>query len=345
MVVVFLSLLGQGSANLCAFVPVTSVRTLAHVLHVAPSHDGEGKKVPFDGTRYRARVAYDGTGFNGWQVQAKGRTVQGDIEAVLSRRFDRPVSIVGAGRTDAGVHGRGQAFHFDLHPGEIGVADQTAFDLALQRSLNSMLRRDVRVWNVGQAPPPVIETLSEGVERSLKWHVMYTAEKKLYSYRISTASYLDPLLRHTRTHVYDPTDVDLLRRALRHYEGTHDFRAFAGAIEANERRSGKVKGTIRTVFSVDVVEEGEDTYRVDFLLQGALYKMVRNMMGTALAVAQGRLEEARLLELLHHEGSEIGTECDGSEDKTLQFVRKDNKCKPAPPEGLTLEHVFFDDDF
>lgn len=254
------------------------------------------------------------------------------------------MSIVGAGRTDAGVHARGQAFHFDLRADDIKVADPNEFDLLLQRSLNSMLRRDVRVWNVGRAPPKVTWTNSEGAERTHKWHVIYQAEKKLYSYRISTASYLDPSLRRTRTHVYDPTDMEALRRVLRHYEGTHDFRAFAGAIEANERRSGKVLGTIRTVHRVDLVHEGEDNYRVDFLLKGALYKMVRNMMGTALKVAQGRLEEERLLEFLHHVGPDERSDCDGGERK-MQFVRKDNKCKPAPPEGLTLEHVFFDGDF
>uniref|UniRef100_A0A7S4MSL3 tRNA pseudouridine synthase n=1 Tax=Odontella aurita TaxID=265563 RepID=A0A7S4MSL3_9STRA len=339
LVVIFcVSLLDRWCATVSAFVPkpfdVNVLRLKASRSHDADDH--EVRKVCFEGIRYRARVAYDGTGFNGWQTQAKGRTIQGDIEAVLSRRFDRPVRIVGAGRTDAGVHARGQAFHFDLRADEIGVADSKCFDLQLQRSLNSMLRRDIRVWNTCQAPPPSSYKNWEGIERNHKWHVIYNAEKKLYSYRISTAPYLDPLLRHTRTHVFDPTNIELLRTALQHFEGTHDFRAFAGAIDANERKSGKVLGTIRTVYAVNLVEEGNGNYRVDFLLKGALYKMVRNMMGTALAVAQGRLEEDRLLEFLHH---------DSSEGKVLQFVRKDNKCKPAAPEGLTLEHVYFDGSF
>jgi len=98
------------------------------------------------------------------------------------------------------------------------------------------------------------------------------------------------------------------------------------------------------VYRVDLVDEGDGKYRIDFLLKGALYKMVRNMMGTALEVAQGRMAESKMLELLHHAGPEIRSEDDG-DGKVLQFVRNDNKCKPAPPQGLTLERVFFDDDF
>ena len=118
--------------------------------------------------------------------------------------------------------------------------------------------------------------------------------------------------------------------ALKQFEGTHDFRAFAGAIEQNERRIGKEMDTVRTVYSVDLLHEGNGNYRVDFLLKGALYKMVRNMMGTALDVAKGRMDEQVLVDLLNR-----------SDDD----VRKNNRSKPAPPEGLCLERVFFVDDF
>ena len=198
-----------------------------------------------------------------------------------------------------------------------------------------MLNQDVRVWNLGQAPPSLVNSTWNGTMSSLPWHVIYSAEKKLYSYRMCTAAAMDPLLRHTRHHVdWGDLDIAKLEWALKCFEGTHDFRAFAGAIEQKEKHEGKAVGTVRTVYKVDFVDEGHGLYRVDFLLKGALYKMIRNLMGTAIDVSRGRMDESTFLQLLHHD-----------DDETNQFVRDDNPCKPAPPEGLTLENVFFEDDF
>ena len=133
--------------------------------------------------RFRGRIAYDGTGYDGWQVQPKRRTVQGELESVLSRRFNRPIKTVGAGRTDAGVHARGQAFHFELELGEIETKED---ELKLQKSLNSMLRRDTRVWNVGRAPKAVKKVRDDGSAVVHRWHVIYESTKKLYSYRYET---------------------------------------------------------------------------------------------------------------------------------------------------------------
>lgn len=133
--------------------------------------------------RFRGRIAYDGTGYDGWQIQPRRRTVQGELESVLSRRFNRPIKTVGAGRTDAGVHARGQAFHFELELGEIETKEH---ELKLQKSLNSMLRRDTRVWNVGRAPKAVKKVRDDGSAVVHRWHVIYESTKKLYSYRYET---------------------------------------------------------------------------------------------------------------------------------------------------------------
>ena len=282
--------------------------------------------------------------------------IKGELEETLSRRFNRTIKIVGAGRTDAGVHATNQAFHFDLFPEDIKIkgANSTEnkgnknheesrnqkkeFCALLQYALNSMLRDDIRVWNLCEAPPPALVTISDGTERKFRWHVIYDSMKKLYTYRLSIepeALTYDPLERFSRVHVEGNIDHKKLEKVLKHFEGTHDFRAFSGAIEANQRKAGiEKKDTVRTVYSVELIPEGGGKYRIEILLKGALYKMVRNIVGTALEVSKGRMEEERMLQMLHH------NDC---EDGKTQFVRKDNKCKPAHPEGLTLEKVFYDD--
>jgi tRNA pseudouridine38-40 synthase len=104
-------------------------------------------------------------------------------------------------------------------------------------------------------------------------------------------------------------------------------------LEQNERKTGKPMGTIRTVHKAELIHEQQPAhYRIDIHLEGALYKMVRNMVGTSLDVCRGRLTEKDFQALLH---------------PTENLSRRNNKSKPAPPEGLSLEHVFYpkDDDF
>jgi tRNA pseudouridine38-40 synthase len=298
------------------------------------SHDSNNA----DNVRYRCRVAYDGAGFDGFQIQPHARTIQGDLEEVLSRRFNRPVRVQGAGRTDAGVHARGQAIHFDILQKE----EETSLTLEdishLERSLNKMLRPDIRVWNLNQAPPPSVE-LVNGQEKVFDWNVMRNCHSKLYSYRFSTSPAMDPLERHSRWQLDLASnahfDIELLRRLLKEYEGTNDFCCFAHALEQTQRKTGRIMSTIRTVYNVSLIEEkGVDSnYRIDFVLQGALYKMVRNMVGTAIDVCRGRMTEETFRSLIN--------------PKTGQNVlgRDDNLSKPAPPQGLTLEQVYYPDDF
>lgn len=129
-------------------------------------------------------------------------------------------------------------------------------------------------------------------------------------------------------------NLTLLNETLQTFQGTHDFRAFSGAIEQKEKREQKSVRTVRTVYQVKLVEEDGNAglYRIDILLQGALYKMIRNMVGTAIDVSRGRMSTDTFLQLLHHNDSDD------------QYVRDDNPCKPAPPQGLTLERVNFDDE-
>ena len=306
--------------------------------------------------RYRARVAYDGHGFQGFQLQRtlrKCRTVQGVLENVLNRRLlgidpeqeqERVIKVVAAGRTDTGVHSRGQAIHFDV---PLSSCSDRLSDLSqLCVSLNQMMPPDLRLWNLQRVPSNNVTkpatTARQAVdgcpddgaetEAVFQWNVLYDSTKKLYSYRISLAPVMDPLQRYTRWHPVQAQhiNVEKLRRVLQFYEGTHDFRAFAGAVEQAEKRAGSALSTVRTVYAVNLVQEDDvvGNYRIDFLLKGALYKQVRNMVGTAIDTCIEKVSEGEFLRLLQQDS---------------QLTRVANRSKPAPSEGLTLEHVFFDD--
>jgi tRNA pseudouridine38-40 synthase len=206
------------------------------------------------------------------------------------------------------------------------------------------------------------------------WHVIQRAESKWYSYRLCFGPTLwNPMERFTRAHflhrpsftdltkdndepyAITPEDILRLQSILKLFEGTHDFGAFGGQLDQNakKRNDGKPINTVRTVYKVELVKEpnysfgrynpvehqhgfiGEEgNYRIDFLLKGALYKMVRNMVGTAIDVWLGRMTEEQLIELLKIESVD-----------DRRGDRRDNKCKPAPPEGLTLECVYYNDGF
>ena len=332
------------------------LKALALTLVVTQGHiiDTDGSIVPVQRSsiRYRARVAYDGHSFAGFQLQTREncRTVQGALEDVINRRLlgakegnqkDRVVKVVAASRTDAGVHARGQAIHFDV-PCTVKLNNVDLSQVC--KSLNDMLAPDVRVWNLQRVPSTVIKprarsrfsteenTFSDEMALAeFEWNVLFDSTKKVYSYRLNLSSVMDPIHRWTRWHPPYASDIDieLLSRILSHYVGTHDFRAFAGAVERNEKISGVSVSTIRTVFSVNVVREDHGgNCRIDFAIKGALYKQIRNMVGTALDVCRGEVTEEELLRLL-------------KQDSIL--TRVDNCCRPAPPEGLTLEHVYFDD--
>lgn len=295
--------------------------------------------------RYRARVAYDGASFQGFQLQPEGkRTVQGCLEEVLGQRLGEPIRLVGAGRTDTGVHARGQAIHFDVQ------STPTESLSRIEHSLNAMLPTDICLWNLSLAPTNQSQTNSTAAKtpsQPFLWNVLYDSVGKLYSYRLCLAPVMSPLERHHRWHPDSlhgkSVDVPFFQRLLKCYEGTHDFRAFAGALEANQRRSGRTVSTVRTVYTAECITEDEALgyYRIDFHLQGALYKQVRNMVGTAIDASRSVITEEAFLDLLH--GNTEIMEIDRPPTKQ-QRRRQDNKSKPAPPQGLTLEHVYFEEE-
>lgn len=210
---------------------------------------------------YKMVLAYDGTRYRGWQRQ-KGTemTIQGKAEAVLASFAGYPVEITGSGRTDAGVHARGQTANFHLK--------QACDGEELLEYLNRYLPEDIAVLSVEKA---------DG-----QFHSRYHAVSKTYLYRIHTGKIPEVF---ERKYVYDyqtPLDTERMRRAAELLCGTHDFTSFCG------NRKMK-KSTVRTIFEIRI-EETEQETRLFYTGDGFLQNMVRILTGTLIETGDGRRE-------------------------------------------------------
>jgi tRNA pseudouridine38-40 synthase len=208
----------------------------------------------------RLTLAYDGTDFEGWQVQGRirARTIQGELEAALARLADGGrVRVGGAGRTDAGVHALGQVACFEL-PREMDPVD-------LRRALNALLPEDVRVLDAARAPAG--------------FHARKSAVSKLYRYLLDTGPVQLPTRRRYAGHVTYRLDPEPVREAAALYLGRHDFASLASS-------GSSVKTTLRTVTRSEVLFEAETlVYEVE--ADGFLRKMVRSLVGGLVAAGRG----------------------------------------------------------
>ncbi|MCE9638244.1 MAG: tRNA pseudouridine(38-40) synthase TruA, partial [Planctomycetes bacterium] len=206
-------------------------------------------------------VAYDGASFAGWQRQRDVVAVQEILEVALEEATGLPVTVSGAGRTDAGVHAEGQVAAFD---------SRTALPAqALKHLCDHLLPDDVRVLRVDDAAPgfdPQRECVG-----------------KLYRYLIRLGSDPSPAWRHTAWRVAGPLDVAAMRLAAAHLVGTHDFRAFRSD-PGPERRA---ESTVRTVTRLDV-DEAFGLVRIEAEGPGFLYMMVRNLSASLVEVGSRR---------------------------------------------------------
>ena len=226
---------------------------------------------------YALTIAYDGEAYLGFQYQPKGKTVQDEVEKALSKLTGEDREFIGlaaSGRTDTGVHARGQVVHF--------YTREPFQDLArAHRSLNGILPKDIRVTEIRRPHPA--------------FHARFHAVRKTYHYYIDPRLTLDPFERRYALHVgWRPPDLDKLRAATSAFVGTHDFSAFS-----NKSRDGKSKerDPTRSIYRFDVVEQEDGLLRLEVEGNGFLYRMVRNMVGAALleATAGKEGEVARLL--------------------------------------------------
>jgi tRNA pseudouridine38-40 synthase len=225
----------------------------------------------------KVTIQYDGTEYNGWQTQAEGRTIQGELTRVLSVLNQGPIVIHGAGRTDSGVHAEGQVGNFVL---------EREFDpRELRDAINGNLERDIRI------------TACEFVDES--FHARRSAKLKTYCYQIWNGDVVNPFCYRYVHHYRTALDLDAMQQAASHILGTHDFSAFtSGGSEAEDH--------VRTLHQLEVDSSGQ-IISITAAANGFLRYMVRTIAGTLIEVGRGRrTPEGMLATLESRNRSEAG---------------------------------------
>ena len=203
-------------------------------------------------------MAYDGTNYHGWQIQDNGITIESELNRCLSDLFHEDIQVIGASRTDSGVHALGN----------IAVFDTTARMPAekVSYALNQRLPEDIRIQRSEEVAPD--------------WHPRYVTSRKTYEYRIYRGEFPMPVKRLYALFSYRHFDVVKMKQAAKYLVGEHDFKSFCQV-------GAQVESTVRTLHSVEVEEQGSDLV-IRVCGNGFLYNMVRIIAGTLMDVGQGR---------------------------------------------------------
>ena len=243
----------------------------------------------------RIVVEYDGTDFYGWQIQKGVRTVQGELQRAVGEIVGRDTLVIGAGRTDAGVHARGQVANF-----------HTLSRLSCPKwvlALNAHLPEDVAVVAADDVP--------------LDFHSQFAARVKTYRYTILNRAARTALERRLVHRVTAPLDVAAMEAGAKLLIGTHDFRAFGSEMSKKEN-------TVRTIHTFPVAREGE-SIRFEVTGDGFLYNQVRSMVGTLLEVGFGKRPPSWVREVLEtHDRTKAGANVP-ARGLTLLEVRYDGR--------------------
>lgn len=217
--------------------------------------------------RYLALVSYDGTDFLGYQIQAQGRTVQGEIEKVLKKVTQGDIRIDGAGRTDAGVHATGQVIAFNARWKHL-LED-------FQRALNALL------------PPDIVISELQPVGKT--FHPRFGAVSRSYQYTIINQPWPNVLERRYSYHVRDSLDVAAMSQASRFLVGSHDFTSFG--------KPPQGENTVRQVMQADWSVAGK-RLTFEITANAFLYRMVRTIAGTLVQVGLGQLAPMEIKDIL-----------------------------------------------
>ena len=221
--------------------------------------------------RYFMTFSYDGSKFNGYQKQPKGKTVQQEIETALKKlNSNRQVSLVASGRTDAGVHAYSQHAHFDL--------EKSIPCKKIKDSINSLISDSIYIIDVKEV--------------SSKKHARFDVTAKEYIYKINMGSY-NPIEKDYVYQYNKKLDIAEMQRALKYLEGTHDFRSFVKIDEAKENYT-------RTIFNTTLTRDMKDVNHItiSFLGSGFMRYMIRNMVGMLIEIGQGKYKSEKIIEIL-----------------------------------------------
>ena len=219
--------------------------------------------------RYKGIIAYDGSGFSGYQVQPNKRTVQLELETALAKLHKGThVKVTASGRTDAGVHAKGQVIHFDS---PLAIPEERWVI-----ALNSLLPEDVSVISV------------EKVDHS--FHARFSAVGKEYRYLLYLSDRRDPFQRNFAVQYPYSLNLQAMKEASQFFLGTHDFTSFCAS-------NTDVEDKVRTIQTIECLED-RNMLMLRFVGNGFLYNMVRILVGTLLEVGSGRLEPADISTIL-----------------------------------------------
>jgi len=241
--------------------------------------------------RVKLTVAYDGTNYHGWQIQPNGRTIEGELNLHLSDLLQEEIRVIGASRTDAGVHALGNVAVFDTQariPAE-----------KISYALNTRLPADIRIQESREAAPD--------------FHPRFCETVKTYEYRILNRRFPDPVKRLYSFFYYYPLDVEKMKEAAGYLVGEHDFRAFC-------TMKPEMENTVRRIYSLDVRKEGDEILcRVTG--NGFLYNMVRIIAGTLIRAGGGFFPPEYMKTILESRNRELAGETARPEGLTLVEIR------------------------
>jgi len=251
-------------------------------------------------------IEYDGASFYGWQTQNQNRknakiltqkrkrirTIQEEIEKAIEKLFGKKVNLIGASRTDSGVHAQEQVANFRI---------DSSFSLNnIKNGLNSYLPDSIAVLSAEDAP--------------LKFHSRFNAKGKLYKYTILNRKARSPLLKRYAAFITYGLDINAMKRAAKFFIGKKDFKSFQ-ASDKKERSSVRTIREIKIVSNPPIIE-------IYIHADGFLYNMARNIAGTLIDVARGRLEPSQIKEILSKKHRSLAGQT-------------------APAKGLCLEKVYY----
>ena len=210
----------------------------------------------------KLNLKYDGTNYSGWQSQDNANSIQAVIESALKVITGRKTKLVSAGRTDAGVHAKGQIANFRTMSG-IPLKN-------IQKALNTALPKDIVISDIKEADPD--------------FHARNDARSKRYRYTLVRSDFVDPLIRHFAVRCKYKLNLAAMRREARNLIGRRDFKSFQAAGSRNS------KDTTRTVKDIRI-SNNKDIIYIDIEASGFLYNMARNIVGTLIEVGRGKMAE------------------------------------------------------